>query len=271
MSKTIARLVASFASLVTTTLPRHRRLAVKATAAEYLAQTVTVTTPRGNILFYAPTRRALHTPWLFHTDEPDTLQWIDGFPDDAVLWDVGANVGQFALYAALRPGVRVVAFEPGAGSYAVLNRNIELNRLDDRVRAYCVALSDTTCLSDLNMATTVAGSSMHAFDETVDAREHKIEVIFRQAAVGFSADDFLYRFAPPHPTHIKIDVDSIEARIIRGAREVMGLPSVRSVWVEVMGAPDTPRNREIYAEMARAGYVPQPRGADARNTEFRRG
>jgi FkbM family methyltransferase len=270
VSKTIARIVAGFASAVSITLPHHRRLAVKTTASEYLAQTVRVTTRRGDLLFYAPTRRSLHTPWLFHTDEPDTLAWVDRFPDDAVLWDIGANVGQFALYAALRPGVRVVAFEPGAASYAVLNRNIELNRMDGRVAAYCIALSDKTGLGAFNMATTEAGSSMHAYDTTVDAREHQIEVIFRQAAVGFSADDFLRQFAPPRPTHVKIDVDSIEARIIRGAHQVLGGPTVQSAWVEVMGSPDTPRNRDIAAAMAELGYRPQPRAADARNTEFRR-
>jgi FkbM family methyltransferase len=267
MSKTLARCVAGFAGLVSLPLRLNRRRAVKATASEYLAQTVPVATARGEILFYAPTRRALHYAWKFFDDEPDTLAWIDRFPDRAVFWDVGANVGQFALYAALKPAVRVIAFEPGAASYAVLNRNIELNRMDGRVRAYPIALSDRTALDTLNMATTEAGSSMHAFGTTVDCFDRNIAVAFRQAAVGMSADDFQRLFGAPPPTHLKIDVDSIEAAIIRGAGAILDSPALESVWVEIVGT----RGPEIAEALARHGFKPQPRVApDARNTEFRR-
>jgi FkbM family methyltransferase len=270
LSKTLARCVAGFARLVSLPLRSNRRRAVKATASEYLAQTVPVRTARGDLLFYAPTRRALHYPWKFFDDEPDTLAWIDRFSDRAVFWDVGANIGQFALYAALRPEVCVIAFEPGAASYAVLNRNIEINRMDDRVRAYPIALSDRTTLDTLNMATTEAGSSMHAFGTTIDCFDRDIPVAFRQAAIGMSADDFQRIFAAPLPTHLKIDVDSIEAAIIRGAATILDSPAVESVWVEVLG-DETPRGREIAAALARHGYKPQPRLASgSRNLEFRR-
>jgi FkbM family methyltransferase len=269
LSKTLARCVAGFAELVSLPLRSNRRRAMKATASEYLAQTVPVRTARGDLLFYAPTRRALHYPWKFFDDEPDTLAWIDRFPDHAVLWDVGANIGQFALYAALRPEVRVLAFEPGAASYAVLNRNIEINRMDGRVRAYPIALSDRTALDTLNMATTEAGSSMHAFGTTVDCFDRDIAVAFRQAAIGMSADDFQRMFAAPLPTHLKIDVDSIEVAIIRGAKAILGTSMVQSVWIEVVGTDE--RNREIVDALARHGFHPQPRFApDSRNLEFRR-
>ena len=58
------------------------------------------------------------------------MQWIREFPEGAILWDIGANIGVFALYASLKPTVQVLAFESGAGSFVVLNRNIELNASD---------------------------------------------------------------------------------------------------------------------------------------------
>ena len=40
---------------------------------------------------------------------------------------------------------------------ALLNRNILFNRLQQRVKAYCIGLSDTAGISELYMADVVAG------------------------------------------------------------------------------------------------------------------
>ena len=81
------------------------------------------------------------------TKEPDTIQWIDEFPEQTVFWDVGANVGVYSLYAATKPGVSVLSFEPLAANFHVLSRNIELNDFGHCVRAYCVALARETGLT----------------------------------------------------------------------------------------------------------------------------
>ena len=31
----------------------------------------------------------------FSTKEPETLDWLDGIPENSVLWDIGANVGLY--------------------------------------------------------------------------------------------------------------------------------------------------------------------------------
>lgn len=269
MSKSLARAVVGFANLVTLPLKSYRRHATKVTASEFLAQLIPVETRLGELRFYANTRRSCHYPWQFHTDEPDTLVWIESLPEGAVLWDVGANIGVFSLYAALRPGVRVVAFEPGAASFGLLNKNIEINSMDDRITAYPIAFNDRTTLDVLNMATTVAGSSMHAFGTTTNAHDDEIQVMFRQGAVGFSIDDFVRLFDPPPPTHLKIDVDSIEAEIIDGGRTLLTDGPVRSVWVKIMGPQDTPRNAAIIGRLESLGYARRPReNPQYRNMEF---
>ena len=80
----------------------------------------------------------------FSTKEPDTLAWIDSFfrPGD-VIYDVGANIGQYALYAAKRfsKELKILAFEPEALNYAKLNKNIVLNDMVGTITPYCLALS----------------------------------------------------------------------------------------------------------------------------------
>ena len=66
---------------------------------------------------------------LFETKEPETLNWIDSFlPEDKFL-DIGANVGVFSIYAALNK-INVIAIEPDALNYALLNINIRKNNLN---------------------------------------------------------------------------------------------------------------------------------------------
>lgn len=46
-------------------------------------------------------------------------------PDDAVVFDVGANIGMFSLFAATRwPGARIFAFEPAREVFDALRRNV---------------------------------------------------------------------------------------------------------------------------------------------------
>ena len=68
----------------------------------------------------------------------DTLS-LDGC---RYVFDVGANIGLFTLFAKLRnPALVVHAFEPIKATYDVLLRNIELHELTD-VHAHNVALGD---------------------------------------------------------------------------------------------------------------------------------
>lgn len=52
-----------------------------------------------------------------------------------VVFDVGANMGSFAIYAA-KKGARVYAFEPIEENYNRLIDNIKHNKLEDRINAF---------------------------------------------------------------------------------------------------------------------------------------
>ena len=121
-----------------------------------------VETTRGQFKMRCSSKYALRLATEFHEYEPEMLLWIDGFPENAVFWDVGANVGTFSLYAALRPGVRVLAFEPATASYAALDQNVMLNDLTDRISALPIALANTTRLDVLNISRIEAGGSFRA-------------------------------------------------------------------------------------------------------------
>ncbi len=252
MSKTIAAAIEAFSRLITAHMSPRRRASAKALAAERLSQSQTIETPRGAMTVWCPSARALHDPQGFGKDEPETVAWIDNhLKPGETLWDIGANIGLYTLYAALDPRVKVLAFEPSAASFATLVRNVELNSMDDRIEAYCLAFTDESKLDALHMAHTESGHSMHAFGQT-DTVEGRIDVKFAQAVIGYSVDDFRRQFGVPAPDHIKLDVDSIETKILTGARET--LPLVKTVLVETYGADRTDGTNAIADMLTATGF-----------------
>lgn len=112
--------------------------------------TVTLSNGKG-IKFSCPNPTTLWRAQTLLSKEPDTIEWIDSFKEGDILYDVGANVGCYSLYAALKKKCRVYAFEPESLNYGVLNRNIHLNGIDDRVQAYNIAVSSQAELGELNL------------------------------------------------------------------------------------------------------------------------
>ena len=250
MSRTIASALAGMVRGATGWMKPYRRAMTRALVSERLAQTVTAATAGGPIQFLAPSGRALHDPWALYENEPETIRWLDGMAPGEVLWDIGANIGVYALYAAKARGLRVLAVEPSAASFAVLMGNIELNGLGGRIDAYCLAFDRTTRLDYLHMAATAAGHSMHSFGTTETSRG-MIEAKFRQAVPGFTIDGFCALFRPLPPSHIKLDVDGNEAAVLRGAEATLA-SSVKTALIEI---DSEALGRDIRAILKPLGFV----------------
>jgi FkbM family methyltransferase len=269
VSKTITAALAGIARGATFYAKPWRRAHLRLLVSERLYQRDTIETKYGPIVFVTTHARALGGPFHFWTDEPETLAWIDNMPADAVLWDIGANLGQYTMYAARR-GLTVLAFEPAPNTYAALCRNLAENGLE--LGAYCVALGERTCLGTLHMTHTHTGSVYNAFEQDVDSAGRTMNVEYRQAAVGVSADDLVDLFRVPLPTHIKLDVDSTEAAILRGASNLLASPRTKSVLVEHTLHPSA-QNVAIDEIMTRAGFKPiggGPAGFETVNVIYER-
>lgn len=196
-----------------------------------------------------PLQRAL----TLLTKEPDTIRWIeDFFSAGDVFYDVGANVGVFSLYAAMKRGARVLAFEPMCSNYDVLNRNIFLNGQSGGITAYNVAFHDRSIASQLNLSAFVAGKAGHGFDAASN-HGHAFTPAFQQGMIGLGMEDFIQRFAAPFPNHIKIDVDGNEGLIVRGMGGMLRDARLKSLAVE-LDPKASPLDREAYDTIIQAGF-----------------
>jgi len=274
VSRTFARLVtATVRTLVAPLGARQRQRVIARVIAELRRDDlVTIETPRGALKFLqASGAFAASAVARFHSDEPETLAWIDDFAPGDVLWDIGANIGLYALYAALDPTRPVFAFEPSAFNFGVLVEHVALNRMDDRVRPLCIALGAHGGLGELCMRHTDPGHGSNALNAAAN-NFGPFEPIFRQAVPTFTIDGFRAAFDLPPPAHLKLDVDGIELDILRGAEQT--LPQVKSLLVEVEGTTGEAGAEEMTARLAAAGLVEDPairtRGS-RRNRLYRRG
>jgi FkbM family methyltransferase len=172
----------------------------------------------------------------YDTKEPDTIEWIDSFLREGdVIYDIGANIGQYALYAAkkLKGNCRIFAFEPEALNYSKLNKNIVLNDLTDSVTAYCLAISDKMELDVFYVQNFAPGAALHSWKKPETQGEVPFSPQNRQGMMAVSLDDLTGRFSLAFPNHIKIDVDGIEELIIDGAKSTLADPRLESALVEI--------------------------------------
>ena len=275
MRKFLIKLIVNITNTITSRMASERKEDVFWGIANslYSLNSLEIKTERGKIIFDASCRKAVITGGkdTLYSREPDTAEWIFSFPRNSCFWDIGSNIGIYGLMACLEPTVRVIGFEPAATNYAVLNKNIELNGVSDRFQAYCLALCESSSLDTLNLNNTEVGSWQQSFGGEHDQFDRRIEINFRQGAIGLSIDDFVEIFSPPFPTHIKIDVDGLEVGLLRGGAKTLSSPTLQSIIVEIEQAPGASRSSEIYGLLHNYGFIQQPKElSQYRNVIFER-
>lgn len=172
-----------------------------------------------------------HCAWRIETlltKEPDTIEWIGKMELGKVFFDIGANIGQYSLLAANR-GVHVHAIEPESQNFALLCRNIAINKLSGKVVPWPVAISDRSGLDDFMVQQLIPGNSCNSFGESVDYHLRPKTYDFKQGCFGLALDCFCHELGFL-PDYIKVDVDGLEHKVLKGG--VRALHNVKSILVE---------------------------------------
>jgi len=140
---------------------------------------------------------------------PEELEVIKSIYQGGVFVDIGANVGNHAVFAARNLNApKVVCFEPNPAAFAILKLNFILNNLATKLDLRMVGLSDASALLPHRASTDNLGDGRFG---SVGTDGHCLEVRkaddeLRNVDVGF----------------IKIDVEGMELKVLAGLREVIG-------------------------------------------------
>ncbi len=128
---------------------------------------------------------------------------------DAVVFDIGANFGFYAMIAA-RAGARVVAFEPYPDNSRNLRKHVDLNDLGDRIHIVPQAVFSGTGHIRLEIPTDVSANRNTKM--CADDISPGIEVACTRL------DDFVETSL--QPGIIKLDVEGAESDVLRGADHI---------------------------------------------------
>jgi FkbM family methyltransferase len=128
-----------------------------------------------------------------------------------VFYDIGANVGFFSILAARRVGAdgAVYAFEPVPANAAAIRRNAALNDFPN-VSLLEVAVDEHSGVADLYMTSWDGGASLSA--QAIPASQP----VDQKSVPVKSIDDLSERGLLRPPNVVKIDVEGLEARVIKG-------------------------------------------------------
>ena len=164
--------------------------------------------------------------------------------------DIGANTGFYSLLA-LSTGARTAhAFEPVAEIMEVLESNATMSEVRDRLHTHALALSDSEGTTTLYLPTDEHGLVESSASLNREFRQ-------RHSATRQVARARLDLVLPPagwdgRPVVIKIDVESHEPAVLRGAREWL-LRARPAVICEILPDADVEAVADQFAE---AGYRP---------------
>lgn len=169
----------------------------------------------------------------FWDKECETLAWIKSFDDGDVFFDVGANIGIYSLYCAyLYPKCQILAFEPHKPNFFRLLDNIRINGFNN-IAPFLYCIGDKTGHVDFSSNSNETGSSGGQMKDPSEIGEIPC----------WSLDDFIiHGFYSPNPTHIKIDIDGQELKVVNGMTETLKSPQLKSVLVEIDYSPSTVKN-----------------------------
>ena len=173
----------------------------------------------------------------FFTKEPETLEWIDCFKNEnkVIFWDIGANIGIYSIYAAIKhPNILVVSFEPSTSNLRLLSRNISINGLEERIIINQFPLSNVENKYLLfKEEKFVEGVACHTWGEDFNFEGKTLNPNNNYKIYGTTIDYILDNKILTLPDYIKIDVDGIEHLILKGASKYLLDTHLKSLSIEI--------------------------------------
>lgn len=168
--------------------------------------------------------------------ESEVLDFVDSLPPHSILYDLGASIGHFALYAAAR-GVTTIAFEPDPANYGALEANTRANHFKN-LSIFAIAISDrdNDAMVLRSDSTKPRVGDHHKVLEGDDFSGHDDIGLNLDRAVNvraMSLDSAIDVLKLPAPSALKVDIDGSELAFVRGAERTLRDDRLKSVMIEL--------------------------------------
>ena len=130
-----------------------------------------------------------------------------------IVIDAGAHMGLFSIFCAYKEVKKVYAFEPQKLVQEILNNNIHLNSLEDKVQSIFYGISDRKIIKEL----------FHSFDSTAGASTvlKRNDIIDSEKVQCIDLDSWVIENNIPRIDFIKADIEGAERELLLGATKVL--------------------------------------------------
>ena len=192
-----------------------------------------------SIFFYTPTSMCDFRVNTFFEKEPETLEWINRFEieenNEVCLWDIGANIGLYSIYAAVKhKNLKIFSFEPSTSNLRVLSRNLSINNLNDNVTIVPIALGENnTYFSKFYESNFEEGGALNSFKYNKNYIGKEFDYSNSYNILGLSLDELIKKTNMIIPKYIKIDVDGLEHFILKGSENLLQSKELKEIFIEI--------------------------------------
>ena len=179
-------------------------------------------------------------------DLPEMLAWRRVLGDGGLFVDIGANVGTYTIWAA-ELGAEVIALEPAADTFALLQENIALN-------GYPVTAVQAAAGDHCGTARFTAGLDAGNFLDPGGPAETQLVTV--DSLIG-----------DRHVTGMKVDVEGFELDVLRGAARALAerrIGLIQLEWNQASALVQGTDRRPLAELLAGYGYQlfrPDPAGS----------
>lgn len=186
--------------------------------------------------------------------ETEVLDFIDSIPPGAVLYDLGACEGRFALYAALRD-IQCYAFEPESMNFAAMLRNIELN--GDKAKAllapFNLAVGDKNHNAILKIGQPWAGGHQKVVEGESGRLDLAFNFVSEQTIQVVALDEFIFSTGCRPPDFLKVDVDGSEIAFLKGSAKTLKREELKGIMFELHEGDAS--YSEVVSLLGKSGFV----------------
>jgi FkbM family methyltransferase len=190
-----------------------------------------------NIKLFSPNQLIDWRIETFYTKEPETLEWIDNFEkkNDLIFWDIGANIGLYSIYNALKnKNSTTISFEPSTSNLRVLSRNISINNFERNIKIFSIPLTNKeNQFLIMNECDFIEGGALNSFGENFNYEGKQFKSKMKYQIFGTTINYLIKSKILLIPDYIKIDVDGIEHLILEGSNLYLKHKKIKSLSIEI--------------------------------------
>lgn len=135
---------------------------------------------------------------------------IDSLRDYDVFIDAGACIGDYSILVA-KKGIKCISFEPVKENFEILQKNISLNGLEDKIQTLNIGLGTSDGTFSFVFDPVNTGAS-HISGNQSDS-SHRVELRLLDTLLP------LLHLDPDDRILVKLDVEGMEPDVVTGARE----------------------------------------------------